>query len=502
MLSATPVHARSVTLAWDPPNNVSDLAGYRVYWGTTSRGSDDSFEYDESEFAGNRHSWTVDGLDDDVTYYFAVTSVDTQGQESAYSNEVQCTASGEPEESDDQGEGSSGSGSGDIQLQVQNDPSLDLLVYQDFVQDTTDDFLVFDTWTEGGRGELLYDSTEEKMQVLTGDNIGLQFSCDLPAMSTGIFSMDFYPIVKYPAGGIITVFLKQDEFNYYEIGNTDGYGPGTVKKIVNGKVVASAKFHDEYHQGDYYHFMIRFSPEKTDVSAFGQTISLTDNGSVISVTTLEVGTRQQDAYFDNIAYAGHSGGSSDRDDSPLKTLLFYDDCSSDTSGDYDVYDTWTKGGTGEFFHDSLEGKLQVITGDNIALKFAKRLSPLTSGVFSIDFHPLVHYPAGGILRIHLIQDINNFYAIEATDGYGPGTIKKIVNGKVVDTAVIQEEYRQNGKYSIAVQFSPELTSVSGLSRSPAAMNADNSIITVKRMEVVSIQQDACFDNIILQTTGR
>ena len=71
----------SVTLAWDA-NSESDIAGYIVYWGTGSR------NYDRSFNVGNTTQYTINGLQDLKTYYFAVRAVNTDGLQSSYSEEV------------------------------------------------------------------------------------------------------------------------------------------------------------------------------------------------------------------------------------------------------------------------------------------------------------------------------------------------------------------------------------------------------------------------------
>jgi hypothetical protein len=72
-------------LTWDAADP-SIIAGYRVYFGTASRAYDQALGYGIS--AGNTTTYTATGLTRARTYYFAVTSVDAAGQESAYSNEA------------------------------------------------------------------------------------------------------------------------------------------------------------------------------------------------------------------------------------------------------------------------------------------------------------------------------------------------------------------------------------------------------------------------------
>jgi hypothetical protein len=75
------VSPAQITLAWDP-NKENTLAGYRVYYGYSSR------NYISSVYAGNVTSCVFTELQNGSAYYFAVTAVDTSGGESGYSNEV------------------------------------------------------------------------------------------------------------------------------------------------------------------------------------------------------------------------------------------------------------------------------------------------------------------------------------------------------------------------------------------------------------------------------
>ena len=173
----------------------------------------------------------------------------------------------------------------------------------DFSTDSTGDYVLTDTWTQGGVGQFLYDAVGQDVQVLTGDNIGLQFSHGVPAFDSGVFSIDFSPTVKYPSGGWIVIKLRQDSSNYYVIYNTDGYGAKWVHKVVNGAVVDTATFQGQYRQGNSYTISVDFSPTQTTVNAFGETLVMNTDTSAITVNSFEVEVAQQDAYFDNIYYA-------------------------------------------------------------------------------------------------------------------------------------------------------------------------------------------------------
>lgn len=137
----------------------------------------------------------------------------------------------------------------------------------------------------------------------TGDDISLRFDHVLPVDSdTDVVSLDFLPLVKYPYGGKIFVQLYQDDNNYYEISNTDGYDPGTVTKVVNGNVVDSADFTGGYSQNTSYQLDMTYSPDSFQADAFGDLITLTGDATDIVVEEIRIKLTQQDAYVDNISF--------------------------------------------------------------------------------------------------------------------------------------------------------------------------------------------------------
>ena len=75
--------AGQATVSWNP-NSENDLAGYKLYYGTSSG------NYGSPVNVGNQTSYIVTGLGAG-TYYFAVTAYDMSGNESGYSNEVSKT---------------------------------------------------------------------------------------------------------------------------------------------------------------------------------------------------------------------------------------------------------------------------------------------------------------------------------------------------------------------------------------------------------------------------
>jgi len=78
----------SATVTWNPPTTNADgsaltnLAGFRVYYGTSSTSLDSSVELANAGLT----SYTVENLTAPATWYFAVKAYTTLGTESALSN--------------------------------------------------------------------------------------------------------------------------------------------------------------------------------------------------------------------------------------------------------------------------------------------------------------------------------------------------------------------------------------------------------------------------------
>ncbi len=72
---------QSVTLAWVPSADPA-VAGFRIYYGAASRA------YTNYLVLGNVTNATITGLADATTYYFAATTYDNAGNQSAFSAEV------------------------------------------------------------------------------------------------------------------------------------------------------------------------------------------------------------------------------------------------------------------------------------------------------------------------------------------------------------------------------------------------------------------------------
>ncbi len=82
----------AVTLNWDAAIDNVGVTGYKIYYGTTSVTNDGGTYTMGPVDTGNKISYTISGLENGKTYYFAATAYDAAGNESEnYSYEVSAT---------------------------------------------------------------------------------------------------------------------------------------------------------------------------------------------------------------------------------------------------------------------------------------------------------------------------------------------------------------------------------------------------------------------------
>jgi len=74
----------NVTLAWDR-NSEPNISGYKVHYGSVNH------PYPSFIDAGNASTQVINNLQEGVTYYFAVTAYDVEGEESDFSGEISYT---------------------------------------------------------------------------------------------------------------------------------------------------------------------------------------------------------------------------------------------------------------------------------------------------------------------------------------------------------------------------------------------------------------------------
>ncbi len=86
-LLASTVSAASITINWDR-NQEPDIAGYIIYWGTTSRNYTNSTTLFDSTRWPLQRSYVIDDLEEGKTYYIALKAFDLAGQKSEFSVEL------------------------------------------------------------------------------------------------------------------------------------------------------------------------------------------------------------------------------------------------------------------------------------------------------------------------------------------------------------------------------------------------------------------------------
>ncbi len=80
-----------ITLSWSEAEDDGVVVGYKIYYGTQSVQSDDVF-YDEELLVSAKTSYTLKGLQNGVEYFFALTAIDDEENESdTYSLEASAT---------------------------------------------------------------------------------------------------------------------------------------------------------------------------------------------------------------------------------------------------------------------------------------------------------------------------------------------------------------------------------------------------------------------------
>ena len=90
MLLAVSLHAgQSIDLSWTPAVS-TNVAGYKVYYGTQSE------SYSNSVTAGNTTNITISGFCAGKTYFFSATTYNSAGNESSFASEMSYTVPSVP----------------------------------------------------------------------------------------------------------------------------------------------------------------------------------------------------------------------------------------------------------------------------------------------------------------------------------------------------------------------------------------------------------------------
>ena len=90
-LFSVAAQANEARFGWSP-NAETNLAGYKIYYGTASRSYTNSVDVGNPPAVNGQVNASLSGFTGGATYYFAATAYDTDGFESDYSTEVVWTA--------------------------------------------------------------------------------------------------------------------------------------------------------------------------------------------------------------------------------------------------------------------------------------------------------------------------------------------------------------------------------------------------------------------------
>jgi hypothetical protein len=174
---------------------------------------------------------------------------------------------------------------------------------------------------------------------------------------------------------------------------------------------------------------------------------------------------------------------------------YFDDFSTNTTGAYQVFDTWGTGGT--FSYDTPGQRAQVVAGDNVGIKFLKFIPISNTGVFSFDFNPTSQVD-NGALNVRL-NDGGAYLEISTEDGM----VRKVWPAQPVDEAAFPFVYSQGSTYHVTITFSPELTTFAvtggpGVPPAPVSLVTNTNSLSPIYLEINSTQQSSYFDNIKLE----
>lgn len=192
------------------------------------------------------------------------------------------------------------------------------------------------------------------------------------------------------------------------------------------------------------------------------------------------------------------GGLSATDSVNIKVekYLFFDDFRSDTTKNYAPRDVGQNGDTGQFRYIEALKKVHAIPGTNGGMKISHDVHANDNGTFSFVFTPSRIEQQRGRMRVFLMDDKESYYEVFNGGEQGSGGVRKVVNGKEVDSVRLKNGYAPNVTYPVNIVFGAKSTIVDAFDEL-AVMNKDHQPILVKRFEIRTEGQEAYYDNIAL-----
>jgi phosphodiesterase/alkaline phosphatase D-like protein len=356
--------------------------------------------------------------------------------------------------------------------------------------DVTPNGLSTDAWFEWGTDPVLSSFGSTASQPVGSGTVGQLATNGLTGLSTG--TKYFYRIAATNSSGTAR-------------GNVLSFTPGAIPSVstlsatsvganaatLNGDVTPNGLSTETWFEWG----------TNADLSGHNTTAS-TSAGDGTSARTFSAplaGLSPGATYYFRVAAGNVSGISRGSilqfmaSDPPPSVTTFFDDFSTDTTGDYVVF---TSLGTGTFSYNSSGKNAEVVTGNDEAVIFSKLLpAPKDySGVFSLDFKPTGDYGSGGNLSVRVLDTPTTYYELSTKDA----SVKKVRKGVAVDSMAFPFTYSQGGTYPIRISFSPTVTTFEAFGGTVDLTKNDASNPIVY-FEVESTQQDAYYDNIRLET---
>jgi len=152
-------------------------------------------------------------------------------------------------------------------------------------------------------GNHSWDSINQRLLVLTGNDVGEQFSTSITPTNNGTFSFIFNPIIGYISHGAVNIRLMENSQDYYQLTINEQHSNNDVSildKVVGGVNVDSFTGANMYNNNIEYQINISFSPDYTVANALGEELTLINDNSQIQVNYIEIEFYQQDGYIDDI----------------------------------------------------------------------------------------------------------------------------------------------------------------------------------------------------------